>query len=122
MVTNWRRAIWRRQTALIAAYSKRVAPIRQFVRLGSAPMLKTGKGIVSILPVDYLIWTPPLEQLVASAGGHGGGAPSEIWITGQASEMATTNLAELGWKVVPKASAQRSSRFYDRLRELKPSI
>ena len=97
---------YRRQAALIAAYNKRVAPIRQFVRFGSAPMLKTGKGIVSILPVDYLIWSPPLEQLVASAGGHGGGAPSEIWITGQASEMATTKLAELGWKVVPKAAAQ----------------
>jgi hypothetical protein len=97
---------YRRQAALIGAYNKRVAPIRQFVRFGSAPMLETGKGIVSILPVDYLIWTPPLEQLVASAGGHGGGAPSEIWITGQASEMATTKLAELGWKVVPKAATQ----------------
>ena len=97
---------YRRQAALIAAYNKRVAPIRKFVRLGSAPMLKTGKGIVGILPVDYLIWTPPLEQFVASAGGHGVGPPSEIWITGQASEMATTKLAELGWKVVPKAAAQ----------------
>jgi hypothetical protein len=97
---------YRRQAALIAAYNKRVAPIRQFVRFGSAPMLETGKGIVSFLPVDYLIWTPPLEQLAASAGGHGGGAPSEIWITGQASEMATTKLAELGWKVVPNAATQ----------------
>ena len=48
---------YRRQAALIAAYNKRVAPIRKFVRLGSVPMLKTSKGIVSILPVDYLIWT-----------------------------------------------------------------
>src|SRR5262249_59115456 len=72
---------YHRQAALIAAYNKRVAPIRKFVRLGSAPMLKTGKGIVSILPVDYLIWTPPLEQLVASAGGNEIGAPSENWIT-----------------------------------------
>jgi hypothetical protein len=97
---------YRRQAELIAAYNKRISPIRQFVRFGGAPMLETGKGIVSILPVDYLIWTPPLEQLVAGAGGHGGGAPSEIWITGKASEMATTKLAELGWKVVPKATAQ----------------
>jgi hypothetical protein len=97
---------YRRQAELIAAYNKRVAPIRQFMRLSGAPMLETGRGIVSILPVDYLIWTPPLEQLVAGAGGHGGGTPSEIWITGRASEMATTKLAELGWKVVPKAAAQ----------------
>jgi hypothetical protein len=97
---------YRRQAELIAAYNKRVAPIRQFVRLGGAPMLETGKGIVSILPVDYLIWTPPLEQLVAGAGGHRVGAPSEVWITGKASEMASARLAELGWKVVPKAAAQ----------------
>jgi hypothetical protein len=88
------------------AGNKRVAPIRQFVRFGGAPMLDTGKGIVSILPVDYLIWTPPLEQLVASAGGHGGGASSEIRIAGKASEMASARLAELGWKVAPKAAAQ----------------
>ena len=97
---------YRRQAELIAAYNKRVSPIRQFVRLGGAPMLETGKGTVSILPVDYLIWTPPLEQLVAGAGGHGGGAPSEIWITGNASVMASAKLTELGWKVVPKAAAQ----------------
>jgi hypothetical protein len=95
---------YRRQAELIAAYNKRVSPIRQFVRLGGAPMLETGKGTVSILPVDYLIWTPPLEQLVAGAGGHG--APSEIWITGNASVMASAKLTELGWKVVPKAAAQ----------------
>jgi hypothetical protein len=97
---------YRRQAELIAAYNKRAAPIRQFVRLSGAPMLETGKGIISILPVDYLIWTPPLEQLVAGAGGHRGGAPSEIWIAGKASEMASARLAELGWKVVPKAASQ----------------
>jgi hypothetical protein len=96
---------YRRQAELIAAYNERVSPIRQFVRLGGAPMLATGKGTVSILPVDYLIWTPPLEQLVASAGGHRGATPSEIWITGKASELATSRLAERGWKVVPKAAA-----------------
>ena len=68
--------------------------------MGGAPMLETGKGLVSILPVDDLIWTPPLEQLVS--GGKGG----ELWITGTASPAATTNLAALGWKVVPKAGAQ----------------
>ena len=88
---------YRRQAELIAAYNRKVAPVRQFVRLGGAPMLQTGKGTVSILPVDYLIWTPPLEQLVAGA------KRGEIWITGRASEMATAKLAELGWTVVPKA-------------------
>ena len=40
-----------------------------FVRMGDAPMLQTGKGTVSILPVDYLFWSPPLEGLVSGARG-----------------------------------------------------
>jgi hypothetical protein len=91
---------YRRQAELIAAFNKRVAPVRAFVRVGGAPMLETGKGLVSILPVDDLIWTPPLEQLVSGA------KAGELWITGTASPAATTNLAALGWKVVPKAGAQ----------------
>jgi hypothetical protein len=91
---------YRRQAELIAAFNRKVSPVRSFVRLGAAPMLETGKGTVSVLPVDYLFWSPPLEGLVAGAGG------GEIWITGRASEMATAKLASLGWKLVPKAGAQ----------------
>ena len=56
---------YRRQAELIAAFDKKVAPVSAFVRLGGAPMLQTGKGTVSVLPVDYLFWRPPLEGLVA---------------------------------------------------------
>jgi hypothetical protein len=90
---------YRRQAELIASFNRKVAPVRGFVQVGGAPMLETGKGTVSILPVDYLIWTPPLEGLVAGAGGGRG----QIWITGRASPTATARLAERGWKVVPKA-------------------
>jgi hypothetical protein len=64
-------------------------------------MLQTGKGTVSVLPVDYLYWSPPLEGLVAGAGR--GGA---LWITGRASQRATSQLAALGWTLVPKAGAR----------------
>lgn len=64
-------------------------------------MLETAKGTVSILPVDYLYWTPPLETL-ASGAGRGG----EMWVTGKASGMATSKLAALGWTVVPQAGAK----------------
>ena len=92
---------YRRQAELIAAYDKKVAPVSAFVRAGGAPMLQTGKGMVSILPVDYLFWSPPLEGLVAGAGGGG-----QLWITGGASAMAISQLASLGWTVVPKAGAK----------------
>jgi hypothetical protein len=68
------------------------------VRAGGAPMLQTAKGTVSVLPVDYLYWSPPLEALVAGAGGKG-----EMWITGRASAKATAQLAARGWTLVPKA-------------------
>ena len=91
---------YRRQAELIAGFDKRIAPVHAFVRMGDAPMLQTGKGTVSILPVDYLLWSPPLEGLVSGARG------GQLWITGRASRMATSKLAALGWTVVPKAGAK----------------
>jgi hypothetical protein len=91
---------YRRQAELIAAYDKSVAPVTAFVRIGAAPMLQTAKGTVSLLPVDYLYWSPPLESLVGGAG------RGQIWITGRASERATAQLAALGWTIVPKAGAR----------------
>jgi hypothetical protein len=88
---------YRRQAELIADFDERIAPVTAFVRLGGAPMLQTAKGTVSILPVDYLYWSPPLEALAAAGGG------GQMWITGRASEKATAQLAARGWTLVPKA-------------------
>jgi hypothetical protein len=92
---------YRRQAELIAAYDQRIAPVTAFVQAGGAPMLQTGKGTVSILPVDYLYWSPPLEGLLAGAGRGG-----ELWITGRASKRATAQLAALGWTLVSKAGGR----------------
>ena len=95
---------YRHQAMLIGAYNKKIAPVRGFVRVGGAPMLATGKGTVSILPVDYLVWNASVAELAANAKReHGGG---ELWITGRASPTTTAKLAELGWKLVPMAGAQ----------------
>ncbi|MGE5259578.1 MAG: hypothetical protein ACM3MH_01740 [Actinomycetota bacterium] len=91
---------YRHQAMLIQQYSKRISPVRGFVSVGGAPMLATANGTVSILPVDYLNWSAPLAQI--ASGSHGG----ELWITGSASPMATSQLSALGWKVVPKAGAR----------------
>jgi hypothetical protein len=91
---------YRHQAMLIQQYAKRISRVRGFVSLGGAPMLMTATGTVSILPVDYLNWSAPLTQIApASQGG-------ELWITGKASPMATSQLSALGWKVVPKAGAR----------------
>ncbi|MGZ9116642.1 MAG: hypothetical protein ACXW3V_06840, partial [Methylocystis sp.] len=91
---------YRRQAELIALFDKNVAPVTAFVRFGAAPMLQTAKGTVSVMPVDYLYWSPPLEGLVVGAGN------GQLWITGRASERATSQLAAIGWTVVPKAGAK----------------
>lgn len=91
---------YRHQAMLIQQYSKKVSPVRGFARVGGAPMLTTANGTVSILPVDYLNWSAPLAGLVAGTNG------GELWITGNASPMATSQLSALGWKVVPKAGAR----------------
>ena len=91
---------YRHQAMLIQQYAKRISPVRGFVSVGGAPMLMTANGTVSILPVDYLNWSAPLTQIASAS--HGG----ELWITGNASPMATSQLSALGWKVVPKAGAR----------------
>ena len=92
---------YRRQAELIADFDQKVAPVIAFVRMGGgAPMLQTGKGTVSVLPVDYLYWSPSLEGLVAGAGG------GAIWIMGRASAMANSQLAARGWTVVPQAGGR----------------
>jgi hypothetical protein len=91
---------YRHQAMLIQQYAKRIAAVRSFVSVGGAPMLMTANGTVSILPVDYLNWSEPLTQIASAS--HGG----ELWITGKASPMATSQLSALGWKVVPKAGAR----------------
>ena len=92
---------YRRQAELIAAYDRRIAPVTAFVPAGGAPMLQTAKGTASVLSVDYLYWSPRLEGLVAGAGRGG-----TLWITGRASQRATSQLAALGWTVVPKAGGR----------------
>ncbi len=90
---------YRHQAMLIQQYAKKVSPLRGFVSVGGAPMLMTASGTVSILPVDYLNWSAALTQIASAS--HG-----ELWITGKASPMATSQLSALGWKVVPKAGAR----------------
>ena len=92
---------YRRQAELIADYDEKVAPVNAFVRAGGAPMLQTGEGHGQH-PAGRL------SLLVAAAGrsGRGRGSGGELWITGRASQRATSQLAALGWTLVPKAGGR----------------
>ena len=86
---------YRRQSELIANYNKKIAPVSGFIQAGRAPMIETGRGTVSILPVDYLYWSAPIESLAADGRG-------QMWITGRASRLANAQLAAKGWKLSTK--------------------
>lgn len=92
---------YRRKAELTAAYHLRVSPVRSFSSVSGTPVMQTGHGMVVIVPMDYLYWSPQVEQLLAGAGPSG-----EVWITGTATSLATSKLASRGWKVVPKAGAK----------------
>ena len=85
---------YRRQAELISYYSKKITPVRGIARAGRAPMIETDRGTVSILPVDYLYWSEPINELAA----HGRGA---MWLTGRANKRATSQLGAMGWKITP---------------------
>ena len=85
---------YRRQAELIFKYAEKVTPVRGIARAGRAPMIETARGTVSILPVDYLYWSEPIEKLAANGRGA-------MWITGRASKKATSRLAAMGWKITP---------------------
>lgn len=90
---------YRRQAELIARYAKKVTPVRAIARAGRAPMIETARGTVSILPVDYLFWSEPIDKLAANGRG-------QMWITGRASKKATSRLAAMGWKITPNVGAR----------------
>jgi hypothetical protein len=59
---------YRRKAVLTAAYNKRIAPVRSFVSIGGTPLMQTTNGLVAIVPMDYVYWSPQVESLVSSAG------------------------------------------------------
>jgi hypothetical protein len=67
-------------------------------------------GVVSVVPMDYVYWSASLEKLMSGANADrkamGDTTPAELWITGSASKLATKDLADLGWKVVPKVAVR----------------
>lgn len=92
---------YRRKAVLTAAYHKRIAPVRSFVAVGGTPLMQTTKGLVAIVPMDYVYWSPQVESLISSAGPRG-----QLWITGTASKLATRNVASRGWRIVPRAGSR----------------
>lgn len=93
----------RRRAELTAAYHERVSPVRSFVSLADVPMAETQNGLVGIFPVDFILWTQPLDRLISEMNrdrtASPGNRPADFWVTGSASKLAVAELGKRGWRV-----------------------
>ena len=93
-----------RQAEMMAGYHAKVAPVARILKLGQAPFLQRGDGvIVGLFPVDYVAWTEGIGTAVGAAlqaiaqrkdiiGG-------ELWFEGALSPLARRNFEAQNWVV-----------------------
>jgi hypothetical protein len=97
---------YRRKAELTAAFANRVSPVRSFFNVNGTPVMQTGAGVVAIVPMDYVYWSPGLAQLISNTGTQG-----QIWITGSASQLATPWLGAAGRSCPRPARVWRNSQL-----------
>jgi len=99
-----------RQSEMYAGYHKAVTPLTQFVSVGQVPGARASNGaLVFNFPIDYLVWTDSLARLVANtdvlANQLAGITRKELWLTGNLSPRARTEMRRLGWVTYENAEA-----------------
>jgi hypothetical protein len=100
-----------RQAQMYAGYNKSVAPLERFISLGQFSVSRTVKGaLVFNLPLDYLVWTEPMAQLL-TAGNQlvnelPGTKEKQVWIAGTLSPRARKEIESRGWQIHDRAEAQ----------------
>lgn len=101
-----------RQAQMYAGYNKSVAPLESFISLGGLfAASRTANGaLVVVLPLDYLVWTEPMAQLITGAtqlmSEVAGIKEKQVWITGTLSPRARKEIESRGWQVRDRAEAQ----------------
>jgi len=100
-----------RQAQMYAGYNKSVAPLESFISLGQFSASRTNNGaLVFNLPVDYLVWTEPMAQLLTGANqlvnNLQGIKEKQVWLGGTLSPRARKEIASRGWQIHDHAEAQ----------------
>ena len=101
----------RRTAGLMEHFHLRAAPVRRLDVANNRAFLHTDGGDVAwLLYADRLYWTPELTDTLAALEAAGPGATGaalarEVWLTGEASERARTELARRGWYIREDALA-----------------
>ena len=101
-----------RQAQMYAGYNKSVAPIASFISLGQFAAARTNNdALVFNVPLDYLVWTEPMAQLLLGANQLvnstlPGIKEKHVWLTGTLSPRARKEITSRGWQVHDHAEAQ----------------
>jgi len=96
-------AVFRTRSALMyAAYNQHQAPLESFVSIEPFVLARTRDTLVSIAPVDRLLWTRDiyhiLEHVNGQAGQLAGINKKQLWVAGTVSPAARKGLAAMGWE------------------------
>ncbi|MGZ8521757.1 MAG: hypothetical protein ACXWX7_16585 [Candidatus Binatia bacterium] len=99
-----------RQAQMYAGYNKSVTPLERFVSLGQFAVSRTVSGALVVnLPLDYLVWTEPMAQLLAGGNQLVNELPGikekQLWLAGTLSPKARKEIESRGWKVRDQAEA-----------------
>jgi hypothetical protein len=101
-----------RQAQMYAGYNKSVTPLESFISLGGLfATSRTANGVLVFnLPLDYLVWTEPMAQLLTGANQLVNELPGikekHVWLTGTLSPRARKEIESRGWRVRDHAEAQ----------------
>ncbi len=94
-------------TVLYAAYHRRVKPLANFAPLARIARATAADGsAVVVLPADYIIWSEKVAAAVLQVAEEIGAASTvrELWLTGDVSDRARSELSGAGWQVVTGAN------------------
>ena len=83
---------------MIAGYHKRVKPLKHLSPLARICTAERMDGsTVILLPLDYMIWTEKVHNLIMPLSQATKGR--ELWVTGTLSPLAQEEMKKLGWDV-----------------------
>ena len=100
-----------RQAQMYAGYNKSVTPLERFISLGQFAVSRTTNGaLVFNLPLDYLVWTEPMAQLLTAGNQLVNQLPGikekQVWIAGTLSPRARKEMESRGWQIHDRVEAQ----------------
>lgn len=100
-----------RQAEMYAGYHKAVAPFETIIALGEFAAARTTKNeVVFNVPLDHLVWTQEMAQLLTAADSRvtqlTRPANKQLWVTGTVSARARKEIESRGWQLQERSEAR----------------